>query len=186
MAVLPWGANEAHNLHLPYATDNIQLDHIANEAGRLAWEGGAMTAILPTLPFGVNTGQIEIPLTINMNPSTQMAVLRDVIDSLDRQGIGKLVILNGHGGNDFRQSCRELQLAFPGVFLSVIDWYRVLERGDYFEVAGDHADECETSLMLHIAPELVRREHLQNFGYRDPARADNAVLGYEKPVGLVG
>ena len=69
--VLPWGATEAHNYHLPYATDNIQCDFVAAEAARIAWEQGARVGVLPTIPFGVNTGQLDIKLDINMNPSTQ-------------------------------------------------------------------------------------------------------------------
>ena len=58
IAVLPWGATEAHNYHLPYATDVIESDHIGAEAARIAWERGAKVVVLPTVPFGVNTGQL--------------------------------------------------------------------------------------------------------------------------------
>jgi len=155
VAVLPWGATEAHNYHLPYGTDNFQLDHIAAEAARLATGQGARVMVLPCVPYGVNTGQLDIPLCINMNPSTQTAVLADIIDSLDRQGIRKLVILNGHGGNCFKQITRELQARFPGVFLTTFHWFKVLDPRDFFENPGDHADELETSLMLYLMPELV-------------------------------
>jgi len=156
VAILPWGATEAHNYHLPYGTDNIQLDHIAAEAARIAGGEGAHVMVLPCVPFGVNTGQLDIPLCLNMNPSTQMAVLADIIDSLDRQGIRKLVVLNGHGGNCFKQITRELQARFPRVFLSTVNWFKVLEPRAYFDKPGDHADELETSLMMHLAPGLVR------------------------------
>ena len=102
VAVLPWGATEAHNYHLPYGTDIIEADFIAAEAARIAWERGAKVIVLPTIPFGVNTGQSDIKLDMNMNPSTQMAILRDVVEVLDRQSIHKLIILNSHGGNDFK------------------------------------------------------------------------------------
>lgn len=155
VAVLPWGATEAHNLHLPYATDNIQCEHLAAEAARLAWEAGARIAVLPVLPFGVQTGQLDIPFCLNLNPSTQLAVLRDLAQSLDGHGIRKLVILNGHGGNDFRWMIRELQPQVR-VFLCAANWYQVVDAGDYFEDLGDHAGEMETSIMLHVAPSLVR------------------------------
>jgi creatinine amidohydrolase len=113
VAVLPWGATEAHNYHLPYGTDNYEASAVAIEAARIAWEGGARVVVLPAVPFGVNTGQLDIPLTINMNPSTQLAVLTDIAEALEEQGIPKLVILNGHGGNDFKQMIRELQPALP-------------------------------------------------------------------------
>ena len=109
LAVLPWGATEAHNYHLPYATDNIQLEAIATESARNAWTNGVKVAVLPCVPFGVNTGQLDIPFCININPSTQTSILNDIIHSLEIQGIKKIVILNGHGGNNFRQQLRELQ-----------------------------------------------------------------------------
>lgn len=155
LAVLPWGATEAHNWHLPYATDNIQVEAIAAEAGRLAWEAGAKVAVLPTIPFGVQTGQLDIPFCINMNPSTQMAVLDDIIDSLVGVGVPKLVVLNGHGGNDFKQMLRELQARHPTIFLCTVSWFQA-DRGDgIFDIIGDHADERETSLILHLTPEWV-------------------------------
>lgn len=154
VAVLPWGATEAHNLHLPYATDNIQCDHVAAEAARRAWEAGARVVVLPTVPFGVNTGQLDIRLCINMNPATQAALLADVAGSLSAQGIRKLVVLNGHGGNDFRQMIRELQ-ARTDVFLSAVNWYRIVDPAGHFTDLGDHAGELETSVMMHVAPELV-------------------------------
>lgn len=109
VAILPWGATEAHNYHLPYATDVIECDAIAAEAARIAWERGARAVVLPTVPFGVNTGQLDIKLCLNMNPSTQASLLHDLVSALESQGISKLVIVNGHGGNDFRQMIRELQ-----------------------------------------------------------------------------
>ena len=154
--ILPWGATEAHNYHLPYATDNFQAEYVAAEAARLAWEQGAKVVVLPGIPFGVNTGQLDITLDINLNPSTQLAILRDVVRVLARQGIPKLVLVNGHGGNDFRQILRELQAEFPTVFLSTLNWFRAADRDQYFDAPGDHADELETSAMLHIAPHLVR------------------------------
>jgi creatinine amidohydrolase len=155
VAILPWGATEAHNYHLPYGTDNVQCDCLAAEAARLAWERGARVVVLPTVPFGVNTGQLDIPLTINMNPSTQSAVLRDVIDAIAAQGLRKLVLFNGHGGNDFRPLIRELSPR-TSVFLCAIDWWKVVDPTHFFEKSGDHAGELETSVMMHVAPDLVR------------------------------
>jgi creatinine amidohydrolase len=154
VAVLPWGATEAHNLHLPYATDIIECDAIAAESARIAWKAGTRVVVLPTVPFGVNTGQLDIKLCLNMNPSTQALVLKDVVDSLDAQGIRKLVLFNGHGGNDFRQMIRELQPK-TSVFLCSLNWYQCVNPRDYFTDLGDHAGELETSVMMHIAPDLV-------------------------------
>lgn len=155
LAVLPWGATEAHNYHLPYATDNIQADFMVAESARLAWEAGGKLIVLPTIPFGVNTGQSDIYLDINLNPSTQLAILDDMLTVLNRQGIRKLLIYNGHGGNNFKPLIRELGLRFPKMFISLCFFPTVVDKASYFEEEGDHADEMETSLMLYLRPDLV-------------------------------
>lgn len=155
LAILPWGATEAHNFHLPYATDVFEADFIAAESAKLAWNKGTKVIVLPTIPFGVNTGQKDIYLDLNLNPSTQLAILNDIIQVLDRQGIKKLLVLNSHGGNDFKPILRELGLKYPDMFLSFSNWFQALDKTDYFDNQGDHADEMETSLMLHFRPELV-------------------------------
>jgi creatinine amidohydrolase len=156
LAILPWGATEAHNYHLPYGTDIIEAERVAAEGARIAWEKGIKLTVLPAIPFGVNTGQFDVKLDMNMNPSTQFAVLRDVIDVLNRHGIYKLIILNSHGGNDFRQMIRELGLQFPKMFLCSCNWYQSVDQKEFFENKDDHAGEMETSVMMHLTPDLVR------------------------------
>ena len=155
LAVLPWGATEAHNYHLPYGTDVIEGTAIAEESARIAWESGTRVMVLPTIPFGVNTGQSDIYLDMNLNPSTQAAILKDILTVLRRQGIYKFVLLNSHGGNNWKAIIRELGLQFPEMFLCVCEWVNILDRNRYFEEPGDHADEMETSLILHLAPQWV-------------------------------
>jgi creatinine amidohydrolase len=155
VAVLPWGATEAHNYHLPFGTDIIEADHVATESAGLAWEQGAKIIVLPTIPFGVNTGQFDVRLDMNVNPSTQFALLNDVIETLNRHGIHKLIILNSHGGNDFKTMIRELGLKFPAMFLCQCNWYQSVDQKEFFENRDDHAGEMETSVMMHLAPGLV-------------------------------
>ncbi len=156
LAVLPWGATEAHNYHLPYATDNFESQYVAAESARKAWEQGAKVIVLPGIPFGVNTGQLDVDLCMNLNPSTQYAILKDVVDVLLRHGIRKFVILNGHGGNNFKTMIRELAIDFPDMFACSVDFWRVGNAKDYFDEPGDHAGELETSIIMHLRPELVR------------------------------
>lgn len=154
VAILPWGATEAHNYHLPYATDTICSERVAAAAAQKSWAAGARVLVLPPIPFGVQTTQLEIKGCINMNPSTQLALLGDVAASLERQGIRKLCILNGHGANDFRQMIRELQPK-TRVFLTMVNWYKIVDPKGHFEDLGDHAGELETSVMMHLMPEAV-------------------------------
>jgi creatinine amidohydrolase/Fe(II)-dependent formamide hydrolase-like protein len=67
----------AQHFHLPFGTDSLEARSVAVESAGLAWERGARVIVLPTVPFGVNVQQLGIPLTLNMNPSTQAALLAD-------------------------------------------------------------------------------------------------------------
>jgi creatinine amidohydrolase len=154
VAVLPWGATEAHNTHLPYATDVIEAESVSVAAAADAWGRGARVVVLPPVAFGVNTGQRAVPLCLNLNPTTQLAILRDLVEAVEPHGIRKLVLVNGHGGNDFKPIIRELQPR-TAIFLSLVNWWTILDARPYFDVPGDHAGELETSVMLHLAPALV-------------------------------
>jgi creatinine amidohydrolase len=156
VAILPWGATEAHNYHLPYGTDIIEAEQVGAESAKIAWNQGAKVIVLPVIPFGVNTGQFDVLLDINMNPSTQLAVLYDIVEVLNRQGIFKLIILNSHGGNDFKTIIRELGLKFPKMFLCQCNWFQAVDQKDFFENKDDHAGEMETSVIMHLTPSLVR------------------------------
>jgi len=110
--------------------------------------------VLPTVPFGVNTGQLDLKLTLNMNPSTQLAVLTDIASALAGQGVKKLAIVNSHGGNDFKQMIRELQPRVK-LFICTINWWTCVSGKDYFNEPGDHAGEMETSMMMALYPDLL-------------------------------
>lgn len=155
VAVITWGATEAHNFHLPYATDNYEIEAIAAEAARKAWEAGAKVLVLPNIPFGVNTGQTGVDLCMNLYPTTQLAILNDLVEVLNRKGIHKMLLLNGHGGNNFKGLLREVGAKYPKMLLVTTNFFQAVDRNQFFEEAGDHADEMETSLMMHLRPDLV-------------------------------
>ena len=162
LAVLPWGACEAHNYHLPYGTDIYEADHIAAEAARKAYAQHRRLMILPTIPFGVNTGQMDITLDMNIYPSTQQAILGDIIEVLSNHKIHKLLILNSHGGNNFKPILRELGAKNPHMFLSFCNWFQSVDKYAYFHEKGDHADEMETSIMMHLKPGWVNLKEAGN------------------------
>lgn len=155
LAILPWGATEAHNYHMPYGTDNYQVIHVVENSAKRAWEQGARVIVLPNIPYGINTGQMDIKLCMNMMPSTQFEVLKDIAQVLEIHAVPKLVIVNGHGGNHFKNMIRELSVLFPRLYCCCINWYQAVDFKTYFTDPGDHAGEMETSVMMHIAPELV-------------------------------
>ena len=156
VAVLPWGATEAHNYHLPHGTDMIEAEQLAIEAARLARERDAKPIVLPAIPFGNNAQQLDQIATIHLSTNTAAAILDDVCHSLTEQGIDRLVIVNGHGGNEFKPIVRDAQHKH-GLLIVVINFWAICPeaRENIFEQPGDHADELETSLILHLRPDLV-------------------------------
>jgi creatinine amidohydrolase len=154
VAILPWGSTEAHNYHLPYATDTFQCVHVAETAARAAWAAGARVVVLPAIPFGVQTGQLDIPLCINLNPGTMAGVFGDIARTLDGQGVRRMVVVNGHGGNDFKPIIRELQPQLR-LLMCTLNWWHAVDAKPFFDEPGDHAGELETAVMQAIAPEFV-------------------------------
>lgn len=153
VALLPFGATEPHNTHLPFGTDTLLATEVAARVASACIERGTRVIALPTIPFGVNTTQLDLPLTINVMPSTQLAVLRDVIRSLEPHCVRALVLLNAHGGNELRALVRELQPETPLV-LAIVNWWQVADQS-VFADPGDHAGALETAAVLHVAPHLV-------------------------------
>ncbi|CAN5722092.1 creatininase family protein [soil metagenome] len=157
VAVLPLGATEPHNLHLPYGTDTFQVEVIGRLACARAHERGARVALLPALPYGTETNLKHFPMAMNLNPTTVAAILNDLIASLADSGVRKCVLLNGHGGNDLKWYLRQVY-GSTLVHLFLCNWYKVANdhHGALFQDAGDHAGELETSMGLAHFPELVK------------------------------
>jgi creatinine amidohydrolase len=168
VAVLPWGATEAHNRHLPYGTDVIEATSLAERAAELAYARGARAAVLPPIPFGNNEQQLDQACTISFTTATALAVMGDVARSLALQHIDRLVVLNAHGGNQFQPLVRDVQ-SRHGILIVVANFYEMAPdvKRATFELPGDHADEMETSLLLHLCPDLVEL-HQAGSGERVP------------------
>jgi creatinine amidohydrolase len=98
-------------------------------------------------------------LALSVTPTTLLKILADLTESLSRQGVRKLVLLNGHGGNELKPLARELH-HHTDVFLCVCDWFRMAadQYARIFKSPGEHADEVETSLGLAFFPELLKLE----------------------------
>jgi creatinine amidohydrolase len=179
-AVLPFGATEPHNLHMPYGTDTLQVELLAQRACERAYQAGARVVLLPAIPYGVNTNHLQIPgaLACSVTPTTLLHLLTDLVDSLERQGVRKLVLLNGHGGNELKPLTRELHHR-SRVFLCVCDWFR-MARDIYpglFANPGEHADEVETSLGLAFFADLLHPELADN-GAARPSRFEAINRGW--------
>ena len=92
--------------HAPAAASAHQ-QRPRQQPGGAAWRAGAKVALLPPIPYGTTTNQSGTRLTLNLMPTTILAILRDLLGSLARHGIRKVVILNSHGGNDFKWMLRD-------------------------------------------------------------------------------
>ncbi|MFI3281380.1 MAG: creatininase family protein [Rikenellaceae bacterium] len=156
IAILPWGAIEPHNQHLPYLTDSILAHAVSVDAVVVANIRGAKAIVLPPVDFGSqNPGQRELPFCIHTKYATQYAILCDIVDSLSAQGINRMLIVNGHGGNNFRNMIRDLSVDKPDFIIATTEWYTVVKDTEYFEEPGNHAGDLESSVMLHYHEELV-------------------------------
>ncbi len=157
VAVLPMGATEPHNLHLPYGTDSYEALHLADHCCQRANDLGARVLMLPVIPYGTETNLQRFPLAMNVRPTTLMRVLADLVETLAASGILKLVIFNSHGGNDFKPFLREIYGQTP-VQIFLCNWYQMIRdvADRICEHSDDHAGEMETSLIMHFRPDLVR------------------------------
>jgi len=183
VAVLPTGATEPHNLHLPYGMDTLEAELVGDRICAAAWQRGAKVLLLPAIPYGTETNQREFPFAMNLNPSTLAAVITDLVDSLAQRGLRKILILNSHGGNDFKALLRELYGRSPAQ-LFLCNWFQIF--GDVyqqiFERPDDHAGEMETSIALAFCPELVARREdgslAADEGHKTPSRFEAVNRGW--------
>ncbi|MEX2176867.1 MAG: creatininase family protein [Pirellulaceae bacterium] len=160
VAVLPLGATEPHNLHLPYGTDLFEGTVVGERICEAAHNRGAKIVLLPTIPYGTETNMHRLPLAINVDPTTLFRFVTDIVKSCIHSGVRKIVLLNSHGGNEMKPLLRELADKLDG-HLFLCNWYTVLgkdEAGGIFEHPDDHAGEMETSFILATHPHLVAKK----------------------------
>ena len=159
VAVLPTAAIEAHNRHLPQGQDYFHATYVARTCCERAWEQCESVLCLPTLPFGVDCNQLAFPMAIHVSQATLDAMVREIIVSLRHHGIRKIVILNGHGGNDFTPLIRQIQCDMD-VHVFLCNWWTVgHDRYDeIFTKPDDHAGQMETSVAMALHPDLVEAE----------------------------
>lgn len=170
VAVLPWGSCEPHNMHLPYGCDTLAAEKIAQISAEKAKKKGAKVIVLPALPVGVNSNTMGFPMTMNFSPSTNFEMLKDIVESLEKHKVHKLIILNGHGGNEFKFMIRELY-GKTSVRIFLMNWW---EQGKDImdevcdDKAGEHGNEAETSWFMHMYPELVHLEWADDGKVNEP------------------
>lgn len=162
-AILAVGSAENHGFHLPFGTDALVAQAIAQEVAQRV--NGML--VLPPVTYGVSEHYGHFPFTLTLRPEILIEVLKDIFRSSIRQGIQRIIIINGHDGNiaPIEIAARSVKVEYPQAFLASLDaWWvtagELLPPGT-FEVWGGlgHAGEGETSIVLHLFPELCRMEN---------------------------
>ena len=185
VAVFGIGAIEQHAHHLPLGTDWLAVSEAAR---RVAEELAAY--LVPALPFSMSQCHGPMAGTVWLRPKTLAAVVADVVTSLQEQGIHRIVLVNGHGGNFVLEAViRELNLSRPRLRLIMPGAASVLDADHQVCQTADlevHAGEAETSVQLAIDPGLVTGER---FDYVPPVGReflDYAFMGYISERGVWG
>lgn len=188
MAILPVGATEQHGHHLPTGVDTFSAEAVALGAS-------AVTGIpvLPTLPYGCSLGHSKKwPGTLSLRPETLAKMVLEIAEWVEAAGFRRLLILNGHVTNwaplrcaleNIRADIPEMRIALRSV------WEVSTEVRALYEYDGDsnwHGNDAETSLMLHLRPELVDMAKAVD----EPNRAACCFFSYrvdqETETGVVG
>ena len=157
VAILPVGSTEQHGLHNPLGTDHLIAKALAEEVAKRTG-----VICLPVVPFGVSSHHRQFWGTIYIRPKILKEYVRDICLSLKFYGVRKLLIVNGHGGNfaALTELARELREK-EDFFVVVFQWWplsgKLLPELFDREERG-HAGAEETSLNLHLHPQLVSME----------------------------
>lgn len=184
MAIVPVGAHEQHGPHMNESCDAVLATEMAK---RLATTLHPQVLVTPTVNMGVSPHHLNFPGTISLRPETLLAVLRDMVTSLKRHGIDKVLFLNGHGGN---QGTLGLACASFSQELGVDCYYakttasakKAMQQHISSTLFG-HSCEREVSEAYYLAPHLVRTERLEkgdivSGGRWEQMRPGNPIQGF--------
>jgi creatinine amidohydrolase len=177
VVLVPIAACEQHGHHLPTFTDTILVSAVAEGVEQ---RDPGLILLLPTLWLGASHHHLRMGATLSTDATTHAQMLVDMLTPLLDDGFKRILILNGHGGNidTFHVALRLLQPRFRDRILSGASYWELAGK-EFAEIAQGprkemgHACEFETSLMLHLRPDLVRKELIRN----DGAAADPALNG---------
>lgn len=163
--LLPVAAVEQHGPHLPVATDRLIVEHFA---GELHTRLGAKLLVLPTVAVGCSDHHMDFAGSLTLRQETFLAVCKEYLHSAWRHGFRNFLVLNAHGGN--QGICQVLLEQFgtehPESSVAVATWWRVasdalVKLNESGPGGVGHACEFETSLILLIAPHLVRTDRIE-------------------------
>jgi creatinine amidohydrolase len=177
LVLAPIAACEQHSRHLPTITDTVLVTAVAEGVERRLPD---RVLLLPTLWLGASSHHLRFGATLSAEVDTHGRMLCDLLVPLLEDGYQRLLVLNGHGGNvdTMHLALRRLQPRFLGRQLSAASYWDLAERELAALAEGPrrtmgHACEFETSMMLALRPDLVRREAIAD----DPPADDPALRG---------
>jgi len=157
--IVPFGTVEAHGTHLPLNTDTL----VIREAVRRVAERNMSVFMAPPIQYGVCTSTGPHPGTIGISASSLRLLASDIVKSGYAQGFRNIIFVSGHGGSihvsALKEVAEELVARLEGLKMAAFSIYEVIgrEAAEIAETKGDsHAGELETSLVLHLAPRLVK------------------------------
>ena len=189
VALLPVAAVEQHGPHLPLSTDAVINDGLVRAALPQIPAKVALL-VLPALNVGLSPEHTSFAGTLTIADPTLADAWTDLGRSVARAGVRKLVILNTHGGQKALVDLVAMRLrAELGMLVARATYFAFGSPPGLFDAAESahdiHGGEVETSLMLHLKPNLVRRSALADFrGLPQELAVRHQVLGVEKPVGI--
>ena len=189
VAVQPIAAVESHGPHLPVRVDAaINAGIVGKALEVLPAEVPAL--VLPMMPVGKSNEHLAFPGTLTFTYETLARMWIEIGECVRRAGCRKILFLNSHGGQPQVMDivCRELRVRHD-MFAVGASWFRMTRKDDLFDPAelkhGIHGGEVETSLMLHLHPDLVRMDHAADFAPLSIAlEASGGILVPEGGVGF--
>lgn len=207
VAIVPVGSLEQHGRHLALNTDNVIADALGEELARRGSLRGLRLFLCPSMHYGYTMHNMDFPGTITLRMETLLELGVDVVSSLVHHGCKKIVLMNTHGSNwsVLDLISRRVMNRHPAVLVAAISPIKMaaaeLERlREAKEMGGmSHGCELETSLMLHLRPELVDMDKAvrdisqpdSKFYWRDILRGSRGVAmadltRHASRTGLVG
>lgn len=187
LAVIPVGATEQHGPHLAAGCDTVSAASLAERACERA-----DILVLPALAYGCSLGHTAAwPGTLSLHPTTLTKVAVELGRWAVANGLSKLLFLSGHGTNDapLRSAILQLRYEFPAARFATMGLWDISPRvGElYFRDGADiHANRGETSILLHLFPEMVRMDKAHDVPDVTPGTHFSYAMPATTPTGVVG
>jgi creatinine amidohydrolase len=170
VVILPVGSVEEHGDHLPLCTDSIQPEYVAVEVAKKT-----KCIIAPTVKYGVCTSARNFPGTISIRFDSLRSLIRDILEELVRNGFSRILVLSGHAGQahmtalklaakeTLRHHDKNMKQDRPRIMVCSDYDFAYELKGKYFDKKDGHAGAIETSRIMSIRPDLVKKKGVKSY-----------------------